>query len=112
MPETILYITGKPGNAGSPVPPFSNTWKPVYAAGLMVCTWEATQSGRPRDKSTLRYPEARLCGRPVCIHLGSPTMWEARYQDLRSHGRQSRPEAVPCVYGKPDRAGGPATKAR
>ena len=41
-----------------------------------------------------RYTEAGLCRRPCCIRLGSPSMWEAHYQDLRRHGRQNRPEAL------------------
>ena len=43
----------------------------------------------------------RPCGRPDCIHLGSPTMRKAHYQDLRKHGRQSRPEALLCLMGSP-----------
>ena len=43
----------KPDNAGGPLPGSTYTWKPVYAGGLAVCTWEAQQSGRPGDKNTL-----------------------------------------------------------
>ena len=75
----------------------------------MVCTWEARQSGRPGDKYTVRHMEGGPCRRPYSIHLGSPTMREAHYQDLYTHGRRSVPEALLCVYGKPDRAGGPVT---
>ena len=63
--------------------------------------WEARQSGRPSDKSTLKYTEARLSGRPYCIHLGSPTMREAHDQDLHTHGRRPRPEALLCLMGSP-----------
>ena len=58
-------------------------------------------------KYRLRYTEAGLCRRPLCVLLGSPTMREAHCEDLRTHGRRYRPEAMQCVYGKPDRAGGP-----
>ena len=73
----------------------------------MVCTQEARQSGRPGDKYRERYMEAGPCRRTHCIHLGSPETREAHYQDLHRHQRRSRPEASLCVYGKPDRAGGP-----
>ena len=36
-------------------------------------------------------------------------MREAHYNDLYLHGSRSVPEALLCVYGKPDRAGGPVT---
>ena len=72
-----------------------------------MCIWEARQSGRPGDKYTVRCLEAGPCRRPYSIHLGSPTMREAHYQDLYLHGRRSVPEALLCVNGKPDRAGGP-----
>ena len=45
-----MYTTGKPDNAGGPLERSTYTWKPVYAGGLIVCTREARQSGRPRDK--------------------------------------------------------------
>ena len=40
------------------------------------------------------YTEAGLCRRPCCIRLGSPSMREARYEDLRRHGKQNQPEAL------------------
>ena len=107
MPEAVLYTTGKPDDAGGPPLGSIYTWKPVYAGGLTVCIWEARQSGRPGDKYTVRYMEAGPCRRPYSIHLGSPTMREAHYQDLYTHGSRCVPEALLCVYGKPDKAGGP-----
>ena len=77
MLEAILYRGGKPDGAGGPLPGSAKTWKPDYAGGRMVCTWEARQSGRPGDKNTIRHTEAGLCRRPYCIQLGSPTMREA-----------------------------------
>ena len=42
--------------------------------------------------------------------MGSPTPWEARNHDLHPHGSRTVPEALPCVSGKPGRAGGPVIK--
>ena len=81
----------------------------LSAGGLTVCTWEARQCGRPGAKYTVRCLKAGPCRRPYSIHLGSPTEREAHYQDLYTHGSRSVPEALLCVYGKPDRAGGPVT---
>ena len=61
-------------------------------------------------KYTARYTEAGLCWRPYSRGLGSPSMRETHYQDLRRHGRQYRPEALLVVGGKPGRAGGPRLK--
>ena len=72
-----MYTIGKPGKAGGPLQGSAYTWKPVYAGCLIVCIREARQSGRPGDQYTVRYMEAGPCGRPYCIHLGSPTMREA-----------------------------------
>ena len=112
MPEAILYITGKPDNAGGPLPGSIYAWKPVCAEGLTVCTCEARRSGRPGDNYTVRSLEAGPCRRPYSMHLGSPTEREAHYQNLDTHGSRSVPEALLCVYGKPDRAGGPVTNTR
>ena len=112
MPEAILCTPAKPDNAGGPLPGSIYTWKPVCAGGLIVCIWEARQSGRPGDKYTVRCLEAGPCRRPYSIHLGSPTMREAHYQDLYLHGSRSMPEALLYVNGKPDRAGGPVINTR
>ena len=65
---------------------------------------------KPGETYTVRYMQASSCRRPHCIQLGSPAMREAHYQDLHRHEGRSRPEALWCVHGKPDRAGGPAIK--
>ena len=59
---------------------------------------------------TARYTEVGLCRRPFCVLLGSPPMREANCEDLRTHGRRYRPEAMQGVHGKPDRAGGPRSR--
>ena len=46
------------------------------------------------------------------MHLGSPTLREAQYRDLHSHGSRSMPEVSLCVQGKPDKAGGPVMRTR
>ena len=102
-----MYTIGKPDNAGGPLERFTYTWKPVYVGGLIVSIREARQSGRPGDKYTVRYMEDGPCRRPHCIQLGSPTMREAHYQDLHTHGSRSMPEAIWCTSGKPGKAGGP-----
>ena len=71
-----------------------------------MCTREARLSGRPGDKNMLGHTEAGLCRRPCCKQLGSPTMREAHYQDLHTRGSRFMPEALRCVHGKPNRAGG------
>ena len=98
----MLYTTEKPDAAGGPLQGCTYTGKPVHA-GSLVCIREARQSGRPGDKYIITYMEAGLCRRPCCIHLGSPTLREAHYKDLHTHGSQSMPEAY-CVYkGSPTR---------
>ena len=77
---------------------------------LLCVMGSPTEREARRKKNTLRYTEAGLCRRPYCIPLGSPTMREAHNPDLRRHGRRSRPEALSCEHGKPDRARGPARK--
>ena len=118
--HTVKYMEAGPGlrhcgihlgtlcDAGGPLVEFTYTWKLVYAGGLLVCIWEARQSGRPAGKFTVRYMEAGpsrrpssrspgealscgrpprsiyihmegcLCGRPYCVYMGSPTEREAR----------------------------------
>ena len=105
MPEARLYTTGKPDAAGGPLQGCTYTGKPVYVGSLVVCIREARQSGRPGDKCNIVYMEAGLCRRPYCKHLGSPTLREAHYKDLHTHGSWSMPEALLCVKGKPDKAG-------
>ena len=107
MPEAILHTTGKPEQAGGPVEASTCTWKPVCAGGLIVGRREARQSGRPGDEDTVRYMEAGPCRRPYCVHQGSPSTRVAHYRDLHTHGSRSMLEALLCVEGKPDEAGGP-----
>ena len=78
MQEALLYVEGKPDKAGGPCGTY-----------------------------TVRYMEASPCRRPYCIQLGSPTMREAHYKDLHTHGSRSMPEALLWVEGKPDEAGDP-----
>ena len=56
--HTGIVISEKPDNAGGPLSGSTYTWKPVCAGGLIVCIWEARQSGRPGDKYKVRYMEA------------------------------------------------------
>ena len=52
-------------------------------------------------KYTARYTEAGLCRRPYTRGLGSPSMREAHFQDLRRHGRWHQPEALLFQMGSP-----------
>ena len=71
---------------------------------------KAYLAGGPVVKYKLRYIEGDLSRRPYCVQQGSPTVWEAQYQNLHTHGSQSMPEALWCVYEKPYRAGVPAIR--
>ena len=111
----LLTINNRcqPGRNGSPTLREAH-WKDLhrhgsrsFAGGLIVCVREAQQGGRPCDQYTVRYMEAGPCRRPCCIHLGSPTLREAHCKDPHTHGSRSMPEALLCVEGKPDTAGGP-----
>ena len=77
MPEALLYISGKPDNAGGPLEISTYTWKVVYAGGLNVCIREARHSWRPGDQYTVRYMDSGPCGRPYCTPRCSPTIREA-----------------------------------
>ena len=52
----MWYTSGKPDSAGGPLEGFIQTRKPVYAGGLIMCTEEARQSGRPHDKKDTGKP--------------------------------------------------------
>ena len=107
MREAIWYTAGKPDNAGGPLEGSAWAREWVYAEGLILCIWEARPCGRPNDNCNVGYVEADLCRRPYRIHLGSPTMGEARLEDVQGQGNRSMPKALYYVNGKPDHAGGP-----
>ena len=94
MPEGILYTTGKPDTVGGPLQGSTCARKPVYVEGLIIGLRGVRQSGRPYAQYTVIHMDAGLCRRPYCIQLGSPTLREARYQDLHIHGSRSMPEAL------------------
>ena len=100
-------MAGKPDNAGGPLPGLLYTRESVYAGGLAMFEWDARRSGRPGDKYMARLMETGQCRRPSSIWLGSPTMREAHWMDLHTHGCRSMPKSFWSVNGKPDRAGGP-----
>ena len=52
-------------------------------------------------------PQDGLCRRPYGTRLGSSTLRDAHCKDLHTYGSWSMPEALLCVKGKPDQAGGP-----
>ena len=83
MPEAIWYTAGKPDNAGGPLEGSTETRKPIYAEGLILCVWEAGPCGRPKDNCNVRYREADLCRMPYRMHLGSPTTREALKKDVQ-----------------------------
>ena len=64
MQKAIWYTHGKPNNAGGRSPGSTHTWKPVSAGGLIVSNGKPDRAGGPITKFTLRYTEARPCGRP------------------------------------------------
>ena len=43
MPEAMLSTGGKPDNAGGPMHGSTQTWRPVYAGGLIVCMGSPTE---------------------------------------------------------------------
>ena len=94
MPEAVPYSTGKPDHAGGPLRGSTCTCKTAPAGGLAVIYGKPDRAGGPVLKYTARYTEAGLCRRPYSRGLGSPSMREAHYPDLRRHGRRHRPEAL------------------
>ena len=44
MPEAILYTTGKPDTAESPLPGSTHSWKLVSAGDLIVCVRKPDQA--------------------------------------------------------------------
>ena len=101
MPEAVLYSTGKPDRAGGPLRGTTYTCKAAPAGGLGVIHTEPDRAGGPVLRYTARYTEAGLCRRPYSRGLGSPSMRETPFQDLRRHGRRHQPEALLFQMGSP-----------
>ena len=101
MPEAVLYSTGKPDRAGGPLRGSTYTCKAISAGALGVIYIEPDRAGGLVLKYTARYTEAGLCQRPCSRGLGSPSMREAHFHDLRRHRRRRQPEALLFQMGSP-----------
>ena len=81
-PEAVLYRAGKPDSAEGPLLGSANTLQAAMTGGLVICKWEARQSGRP---------DATIQG--------------------KIDGGRAMPEAVLYTTGKPVYAGGPLPRS-